>query len=124
METAAQTCARLVTALEDLVAQETSALQARDFAAAIEIQERAAPLVDHLVAHADDIVEPRLRERIGKIREHRHRSGEWLAEQIEHTRQELLQMHASRRRVAQVAPAYGSGRGTAMAGHSRLSVVG
>lgn len=121
METPAQTCARLVAALEDLVAQEATALQARDFAAVVQIQDRAAPLVEHLAAHVDDIVEPRLRERIGRIRAQRHRSGEWLAEQIERTRQELLQTHASRRRVAQVAPAYGRGSSTAP---TRLSAVG
>lgn len=121
MESAAQTCARLVIALEDLAAQEALALQGRDFAAAIEIQERAAPLVQHLVAHADDVVDPQVRERIGKIRAQRHRSGEWLAEQIEQTRRDLAEMHASRRRVAQIAPAYGRGGAAA---HARLSAVG
>ena len=122
MESAAQTCARLISALEDLAGQEAAALQARDFAAAIEIQDRAAPLVDHLARHARDISDPAQQARLRAVQAKRDRTGEWLAEQIERAREELAQTSAARRRVAQIAPVYG--RSPAAASFAHLSAVG
>ena len=45
METSVPTYARLIAALEDLVAREAATLEARDFPAVIELQQRAAPIV-------------------------------------------------------------------------------
>lgn len=122
METPAQTCARLVAALEDLVAREAATLEARDFAGVIEIQKRAAPLVELLGAHADDVTDPALRERLRALLARRHQTGEWLAEQIEHAREALGQAHEGRRRLRQIAPVYG--RGQAVAARRQLCAVG
>jgi len=111
METPAQTCARIITALEDLAAQEAAALETRDFTAAITIQDRAAPLVEHLATYAGEITDPALRARIAAVHARRDRTGEWLAEQISRVRQQLHDLEAGQRRVAQVAPAYGRGAG-------------
>ena len=104
-------CARLLTALEDLAAQEASALDARDFVAAVAIQQRAAPLVEHLALHGPAIADedPAFRARVEAFQSRRRQTGEWLATQVERTREELRQMQASQRRVAQVAPVYGRG---------------
>ena len=110
METPAQTCARLVTALEDLVAREAATLEARDFTTVVHLQERCAPLVELLGAHADDVTDPAMRERIRALIARRHQTGEWLSEQIEKTREELALANEGRRRVRQIAPVYGSGR--------------
>lgn len=119
-ETAAQTCARIVTALEDLARQEAAALQTRDFPAAVLLQERAAPLVEHLVAHESDVTSSDLRSRIAAVYALRNQTGEWLATQIAQAREELRQMDASQRRIARVAPAYGGGSTR----RSQLSAVG
>ncbi len=109
METPAQTCARLVAALEDLTAQEAATLEARDFPAAIAVQQRAAPLIEHLVAHEAEIVDAALRQRLRALVLRRNKTGEWLAEQVARAREELGEAQAAQRRVAQVAPAYGHG---------------
>jgi hypothetical protein len=109
METSAQTCARLVSALEDLMSQEAATLEARDFPAAIALQNRAAPLIEHLVTHEAEIVDRGLRQRILALIVRRNKTGEWLAEQVARTRQELDETQGAQRRVAQVAPAYGHG---------------
>lgn len=107
METPAQMCARLVAALEDLANQEAATLQARDFPGAIAIQDRAAPLVELLVAHAEAVTDPALRARITAFMLKRSQTGEWLAEQMSKVREELQQTHVAQRRVAKVGPAYG-----------------
>jgi hypothetical protein len=110
METPAQTCARLVAALEDLVAQEAATLEARDFATVVHLQERAAPLVEHLATHSAEVVDVSLRERIRMLLERRQQSGEWLAAQIEQTKEALRLNDERRHRVTQIAPAYGRSR--------------
>ncbi|HVS51297.1 MAG TPA: hypothetical protein VHD62_02985 [Opitutaceae bacterium] len=107
METPAQMCARLIAALEDLAGQEAAALDARDFRGAVTVQDRAAPLVELLCAHADDVADEALRARIAALIERRNRTGEWLAEQIARVREQLRETQVAQRRVAQVAPAYG-----------------
>lgn len=112
METTAQTCSRLLTALEDLAAQEAAALDARDFPAAVAIQGRAAPLVEHLAAHGPPVADkdPAFRARVAAFHAHRLQMGEWLATQVARAREELREMDSSRRRVAQIAPVYGRAR--------------
>jgi hypothetical protein len=123
METPAQTCARLVAALEDLVAREAATLEARDFTAVVEIQGRCAPLVELLGAHAAEVTDAALRQRIRALLDRRQQSGEWLSEQIEKTREALADANEGRRRIRQIAPVYG--RIPALAPASRqLSAVG
>src|SRR3954469_15906888 len=107
MESPAQMCARLVAALEDLTAQEAASLQARDFESAIELQDRAAPLIEHLVTHWPEVPDPGLKARILAVITCRNKTGEWLAEQIAETRRQLDETQVAERRVAQIAPAYG-----------------
>jgi hypothetical protein len=121
METPAQTCARLIAALEDLVAREAATLEARDFAAVIEIQQRAAPLVELLGAHAADVTDPALRTRLRTLLDRRQKTGEWLSEQIEKTRESLAEINEGRRRARQIAPVYGHRHAPAS---RQLSAVG
>lgn len=97
-------CARLVTALEELANREAATLEARDFPAAIAIQDRAAPLVELISAHAAEVTDPALRKRIAVLLEKRNRTGEWIAEQVQRVREELQQVQAARQRVTQIAP--------------------
>ncbi len=107
METSHQRCLRIAGALEDLVAQEAAALESRDYSAAGNLQDRAAPLVEFLAqnapVHAVDAV---LRSRIAAVQQLRARSSAQLAIEIERTRVDLLDSEQARRQVAKIAPAY------------------
>jgi hypothetical protein len=107
METPAQRCARIVSALEDLVNQEAAALRAGDFDAVNEIQDRAAPLVEFLALHATEGDTPQLRQRIGTLETQRQRSADELDAGIARLRDEMQRTTVARRRVAQIAPVYG-----------------
>lgn len=122
MQTPAQRCARLVSALEDLAAQEEASLQTRDFVAIESIQVRTGALVDDLVALAASM-DVSLRARIESIHARRERSSEWLAQEMTRARAELRETDAARGRVARIAPVYG--RTPAASRESgRLSFVG
>ncbi len=120
MATTAQTCARLLVALEDLSAQEAATLREGDFAAVAEIQARSAPLVEYLGTHGPAIADGAFLARMRALLLRRSESAEWLAAQIERTREELRQTQASEQRAARIAPVYGS----AKAPVARLSAVG
>ena len=110
METPEQMCGRLVAALEDLVAQEAATLEARDFATVAHLQQRAAPLVEHLGTHSAAVTDPALRERIRALLLRRQQTGEWLAAQIEQAKEALRLNGERRHRVTQIAPVYGRSR--------------
>lgn len=120
METPAQKCARIISALEDLVAQEGAALGAGDFTAAHAIQERTEPLVSFLVSQPEHASEPRLRRRIEALHARRTQHSERLAGRIAQVRGELQETTLHRRHVAQVAPAYGRSTKT----RHQLSAIG
>jgi hypothetical protein len=106
-------CARLLVALEELSAQEAASLEARDFAAVVHLQERAAPLVAHLAEHGPTVADDTLRARIAAWLARRHETGEWLAEQIAQTREKLRELDTSERRVTTFATTYGQPATTA-----------
>lgn len=120
METAAQTCARLLVALESLASEEAACLDARDFAAVVHVQERAAPLVQLLGEHAPEIADPAIRRRVRDFLQRRHEMGEWLATQIAQTRDRLHELDTVRSRLTRIAPAYGRSDGAT----PRLVAVG
>ncbi len=107
METEAQTCSRLVTALEDLADQEAASMRSRDFAAVVEIQKRAGPLVRHLAEHGPRVADAAFRRRVSAVIQRREMNEAWLSAEIEKTREQLHVLDAGRRRAAQVAPVYG-----------------
>src|SRR5436190_11518444 len=110
METSAQRCRRIVTALEDLVHQESATLAKCDWSGVEAVQERAAPLVDFLAAHAPESVDDAaLRARIVALQQRREETSRSLGAQIAQARTELQQALAAKRRVAKIAPVYGSG---------------
>ena len=106
METPRQRAVRLVTALEDLAAQEAATLRTRNFSEAIAIQQRAAPLVQLLASSATDVPED-VRARITALLGRRQSSDAWLAHEIEAVRAKLQETAETLRRVARIAPAYG-----------------
>ncbi|WP_457795386.1 hypothetical protein [Horticoccus sp. 23ND18S-11] len=108
METEAQRCNRIVTALEDLAGQEATALANRDFATVLALQERTQPLVDFVVSSGAVVAKASgLRVRIAALRDRRDRTSSALSAQLEQTRADLAQLQVKQRRVARIMPAYG-----------------
>jgi hypothetical protein len=106
METPLQTAARLLTALEDLTAQESVLLRTLDFVDAVSVQERAAPLVDQLTALAIHPEVVTLRSKVTAIVERRQQSRHFLDAQLGRLQSELRRIDEARTRLARVAPAY------------------
>jgi hypothetical protein len=108
METPAQRCERLLSALEDLASAEAASVGTRDFSAVLEVQDRAGPLVEFIATHGPAVADARLRSRITAFLRRRAETGERIARQISEVREELARTRASQHRVARIAPVYGS----------------
>ncbi len=122
MAATAQDCARMVTALADLADQEGAALRAGDYAAVAGIQTRCAPLLEFLSAHAETMRDRAdLVGELRRIRALRNASSSHLQNRLDETRDELGTLQSSRRRLNQVAPAYGH---AASAPRRQVSFVG
>ncbi len=106
MESPAQTCARLLAALEDLVTEEAGLLAAEQVADMVALQERMAPLVERLVTLAP-VADGVLRARVRALVERRAYIGADLAARIAHLRAELDRMAETRHTVQRIAPVYG-----------------
>jgi hypothetical protein len=109
-EAPAQKVARLLSALEDLISQESLAIRSGDFPCVLRTQQRVAPLVECLIglaASAGDAA----RARIAAIVDQRRRSDDWLATALAKGRDELRQMQRSRRQLAKIRPVYGGAAG-------------
>jgi hypothetical protein len=106
METPLQTAVRLLGALEDLTAQESVLLRTLDFADAVAIQERAAPLVDQLAVLAVHPEVALLRAKVTGLVERRLQSRHFLDVHLVHLQSELRRIDEARTRLSRVAPAY------------------
>jgi hypothetical protein len=106
METPFQTATRLLAALEDLVAQESTLLHAHEFIGAVEIQGRAAPLVEKLAALAADPEVIALQPRVAALIERRNINGQFLDTQLNRLQDELRRVDEARSRLAKLLPAY------------------
>ena len=106
MEKHLQTATRLLTALEELTAQESILLRTLDFVDAVAIQERAAPLVDQLAALAVYPEVAELRPRVNGMIERRQQSRHFLDAQLGRLQSELRRIDEARSRLCRVAPAY------------------
>ncbi len=119
-ESSRQHCARLVSALADLADQEAASLRARDFAAVLEIQRRAAPIVADLESTGPAAADQSLRNQLSAVLRLRENTVRELQAQIEDAKQQIDSLDVSKRRVSKVAPVYG--------GHpprrNRLSAMG
>lgn len=110
METPLQTAVRLLGALDELVAQEARLLRTMDFVEAVEVQERAAPLVERLCALAPDPAVAGLRPRVTALLERREQNYHFLDIQLTRLQGELRRVNEARGRLNRVAPAYGGPR--------------
>jgi len=120
VDSADQTCRRLLAALEDLAAQETTALAAADFVSLAQLSQRAAPLVEHLAQHGPAIADTSFRQRIRALLERRRLNDDALALHVARARADLKRASDSQRRITQIAAIYGR----AGAATRQLSAVG
>jgi len=122
METSAQTFARLVTALDEVLVQEDSFLKMADYAAVLEAQRRAAPLVEGLARLEPEIADKAARARVSALVTRRAHVQELLASRISEVRCNLGRIREDEQRLMRVGPAYG--RGPAVSPPSQLSAKG
>ncbi len=109
MATSLQTAHRLLTALDDLAQQEHLHLQAEEWVEAVELTERAAPIVTELCRLADEPAVAALRPRVASVIARRQASMDGLDSHIVRAQAELQRLGEARRRLACVAPAYHAG---------------
>lgn len=109
MATAHQTAQRLLAALEDLAGQEAVLLRSLDLVEAVQISERAAPLVEKLCALATDPDLADLRPRVEDLVAQRRRNAVLLDSHLARLQSELRRIDEARSRLARVAPVYNGG---------------
>jgi hypothetical protein len=131
MATNFETVARLLTALEELVLQETALIRTMDFVEAVELRERAAPIVEKLCVLAGDLpgVESpdpavaAVRARFAGLLERSGQNYHFLATQLARLQSELDRVSEARGRLRHLAPAYQGYRRVATVGESRLNTA-
>lgn len=109
METPEHAVARLVDALEDLVAQESVAVHTDDYALIEFIQLRAGAIGEKLASLAADAAVPAVRRRVEALQVQRWQNGEALRQRLADVSAELGRLQGVRQRLTRVAPAYGRG---------------
>ncbi len=120
METPLATATRLLTALEELVMQETLLIRTMDFVEAVGVQERATPLVEKLCALATDPTVAQLSGRVAGLLDRWSQSYHFLDSQLNRLQSELDRVNEARVRLRRVAPAY---RGEVAVTESRLNTA-
>jgi len=109
MATPLATAERLLTALEELVMQETLLIRTMDFVEAVDVRERSAPLVAELCALAEDPAVRQLRPRVDGLLDRCSQNHHFLDGQLLRLQGELDRVTTARGRLRGVAPAYRSG---------------
>ena len=120
METPSQTAQRIITALEEFARQESVLLRSLDLVEAVQISERAAPLVQRLCELAGHPEVAGLRPRVEELVAFRRRQATLLDAHLARLQRELHRINDARVRLSRVAPAYG---GPTAATESRLNTA-
>lgn len=121
METPLATATRLLSALEDLITQETVLIRTMDFIDAVQVRERAAPFVEKLCELAPLPAVETLRPRIDGLLERSSQNYHFLEGQLTKLQHELNRVGEARGRLRSVAPAYKLGR--TVTAESRLNTA-
>lgn len=121
METPVETATRLLVALDDLALQEGALLRSLDVVEAVQVAERAAPLVEKLCALSNDPGLTQLRPRIMDLVQQRRCNATLLDAHLARLQSELRRIDEARTRLARVAPVYGSESGASAS--SRLNTA-
>jgi hypothetical protein len=110
MSPAETTARRLIVALEEFTEQQTFALQVGNWTHAISLQQRAAPLIARLceVTSREPGLAARVSPRLDGLMEARNRLQKRLHGRREQLQTERRRLGEARRRLLDLAPAYGS----------------
>jgi hypothetical protein len=108
METSGHRFGRLLDALDDLVSQEAITVRARDYEAVGHLQRRSAAVVEGLAALGPAVADARAKARVASLLARRQHTIENIESQLATTRDELHAIEQSERRMARIAPAYGT----------------
>jgi len=111
MEAPGQKFYRLITALDDLVAQEAAGVSARDYETVADLQRRADPLVTALAELGSRVTDAVARARVASLLSRRQGNLDLIESQLATTRAELRAVQQSTGRVARIAPVYGRAEG-------------
>src|SRR4051812_15910598 len=106
METPLQCAARLLVALDELVAQEGNYLRAGSFKLAAEVRGRTEPVVSRLVELSQSPGVSQLQGKVAAIVERSRQHGAMFEEKIIEFRGEIRRIDQARHRTNQLAPAY------------------
>lgn len=120
METPGQSATRLLTALEELVMEETTLIRTMDFVEAVEVRERSNPLVERLCALAIDHEVSAMWPRVSALLARWSQNHHFLDAQLARLQGELNRVTEARRRLRRVVPAY---VGAATVPESRLNTA-
>ncbi|WP_146180335.1 hypothetical protein [Opitutus sp. ER46] len=107
--------------LEALVTEEANCFRADDLESVKDVQRRAAPMIEFLVGHADEVADPGLRQRIAALSQRRSDTVAAMQARADALQDELQALKVKERRVAQIAPVYGS---SAVASRSKVTLRG
>lgn len=106
MQTPFHTANRLLTALEELVMEETTLIRTMDFIEAVTVREQSGPLVEKLCALAGDAGVAGLRPRVMALLDRWGQNHHFLDQQLERLQGELNRVNEARGRLRRVVPAY------------------
>jgi hypothetical protein len=120
MESPYQTANRMLTALEELVMEETTLIHTMDFVEAVAVRERSGPLVEKLCALAAYPEVAAARPRVAALLERWGQNHHFLDMQLTRLQGELNRVTEARGRLRRVVPAYLS---QTMVSESRLNTA-
>lgn len=123
MESPFDTAIRLLAALEELIAEEATLVRTMDFVEAVEVRERAEPLVEKLCALANEPAVAGLRPRLDALLERSGQNYHFLSTQLERLRTELARVNEASGRMRRLAPVYGTTRTASPYAESRLNTA-
>lgn len=109
METPLQTARRLLGALEELAAEEAANLSNLDFVEAVQVIERATPLVVRLAELAEHPEVHSLRPQVQDLLIRRRQNVALLDRHLTGIQSEMRRVDEARGRLARVAPVYAGG---------------
>ncbi len=121
METPLQTAGRMIAALEEFARQESVLLRSLDLVEAVQISERAAPLIQKLCELTAFPEVAALRPRVEELVAFRRRQTSLLDAHLARLQSELRRIDEARLRLTRVAPAYGGFN--SLASESRLNTA-
>lgn len=120
METPFQSANRMLTALEELVMEETTLIHTMDFVEAVDVRERSGPLVEKLCALAAYPEVAGVRPRVAALLERWGQNHHFLDMQLTRLQGELNRVTEARGRLRRVVPAY---LGRSVAPEARLNTA-